>query len=67
MPGLPAWPMPTMKPCFTPMSALITPSRASRIRALVMTRSSDSASPAVDDWPMPSRMTLPPPNLISLP
>jgi hypothetical protein len=67
MSGLPAWPMPTMRPPFTPMSALITPSRASRISALVSTRSRQSASQARADWPMPSRITLPPPNFTSLP
>ena len=48
MPGLPPWPMPTMSPCLMPMSALMTPSSGSRIRAFVMTRSRDSASVAVE-------------------
>ena len=65
--GLPAWPRAAMRPFLIPMSALMTPCTASSTSALVSTRSSDSASSARDDWPMPSRMTLPPPNLTSLP
>ncbi|MNC71167.1 hypothetical protein D3C75_1220560 [compost metagenome] len=65
MSGLPALPMPTMRPCLTPMSALTMP-QWSMISALVSTRSMHSAD-SIWPWPMPSRITLPPPNLTSSP
>mmetsp|Transcript_24974 Transcript_24974/g.78728 ORF Transcript_24974/g.78728 Transcript_24974/m.78728 type:complete len:226 (+) Transcript_24974:1029-1706(+) len=65
--GLPALPMPTMRLPLMPMSALTTPSFASMISALVMTTSRASAAPTPVAWPMPSRRTLPPPNLHSSP
>ena len=65
--GLPALPSPTMRPSRMPMSAFTIP-QWSTTMALVMTVSS-VCSPRVarDDWPMPSRMTLPPPNFASSP
>ena len=63
--GLPALPIPLIRPSVIPMSALTTP-QWSRISALVMTRSTASPGPRWL-WPMPSRMTLPPPNLTSSP
>jgi len=64
--GLPALPMPTMRPSLIPMSALTMPVQ-STISALVITQSSASASLAPAFCPMPSRSTLPPPNLHSSP
>ena len=64
MSGLPALPMARIRPSLMPMSALTMP-QWSTISALVMTRSGTSV--AVADWPMPSRMTLPPPNVTSSP
>ena len=63
--GLPALPMPLTRPCLMPTSALTMP-QWSTISALVMTTSTTSAA---GRWlcPMPSRMTLPPPNLTSSP
>ncbi len=65
MSGLPALPMPKMRPSFKPMSALTMP-QWSRMTALVMTVSITSAWLRWP-WPMPSRMTLPPPNFTSSP
>mmetsp|Transcript_90292 Transcript_90292/g.264131 ORF Transcript_90292/g.264131 Transcript_90292/m.264131 type:complete len:326 (-) Transcript_90292:949-1926(-) len=65
--GLPALPTPTMRLPLRPMSALMTPSFASMMRALVMTTSRVSLAPTPVAWPMPSRKTLPPPNLHSSP
>ena len=63
----PALPMPTMRPSLIPMSAFTTPHQ-SRMIAFVMTRSKPPlARVAAGDCPMPSRMTLPPPNLASSP
>ena len=63
--GLPALPRPMMRPLRTPTSAFTMPV-ASMTTALVITRSAASALPR---WlcPMPSRMTLPPPNFTSSP
>ncbi len=67
MSGLPALPIPEMRPARMPMSAFTMP-QWSTIRALVITRSSTpSAAVARADWPMPSLMTLPPPNFTSSP
>jgi hypothetical protein len=65
MSGLPALPMPAMRPPLMAMSALTIP-QWSTISALVITVSATSAASC---WPcpMPSRMTLPPPNLTSSP
>mmetsp|Transcript_67160 Transcript_67160/g.193104 ORF Transcript_67160/g.193104 Transcript_67160/m.193104 type:complete len:264 (-) Transcript_67160:275-1066(-) len=65
--GLPALPMPTMRLPLMPMSALIIPEQASMIKAFVMTTSNASAAETPVAWPMPSRKTLPPPNLHSSP
>ena len=67
MSGLPALPMPTIRPSRMPMSAFTMPQWSTTI-ALVMTVSSTS-SPRVAraDCPMPSRITLPPPNFASSP
>lgn len=65
MSGLPALPMAWMRPSLRPTSALTTP-QWSRISALVITVSTTCAAPSWL-WPMPSRMTLPPPNFTSSP
>ncbi|KAF1054101.1 MAG: hypothetical protein GAK34_00826 [Delftia tsuruhatensis] len=65
MSGLPALPMPAISPFLMAMSALTMP-QWSMITALVMTVSAQSAAMRWL-WPMPSRMTLPPPNLTSSP
>ena len=65
MSGLPALPMPKTRPFFRPMSAFTMP-QWSRMTAFVMTVSITSAAQRCD-WPMPSRMTLPPPNFTSSP
>ena len=68
--GLPALPMPTMRPSRTPMSALTMP-QWSRITAPVITRSGAPDVPLAArvamPWPIDSRMTLPPPNTTSSP
>ena len=64
--GLPALPMPEMRPSLMPMSALRIPVQ-SRISAFVITQSSASASRRPTAWPCASRSTLPPPNLHSSP
>ena len=65
--GLPALPTATMRPSRMPMSAFTMP-QWSMITALVMTVSSvASARVARADCPMPSRITLPPPNFASSP
>ena len=67
MSGLPALPMPTMRPSRMPISAFTIPHQSMMI-AFVITRSSAPFARVADgDWPMPSRMTLPPPNLASSP
>ena len=65
--GLPALPIAAMRPSFSPTSALRMPVTASRISALVMTVSIAPFARVTWDWPMPSRMTLPPPNFTSSP
>mmetsp|Transcript_4792 Transcript_4792/g.16712 ORF Transcript_4792/g.16712 Transcript_4792/m.16712 type:complete len:229 (+) Transcript_4792:1350-2036(+) len=64
--GLPALPMPTIMVPLMPTSALNTPVQ-STTRALVITTSKTSAAPTPAACPMPSRSTLPPPNLHSSP
>ncbi len=67
--GLPALPILAMRLPRRPMSALTMP-QWSRISALVMTQSTASPAPGPltrCDWPMPSRIVLPPPNLTSSP
>ncbi len=64
--GLPALPMAAMRPSLRPMSALTIP-QWSRISALVMTVSTAPCLLVTWLWPMPSRMTLPPPNFTSSP
>mmetsp|Transcript_4831 Transcript_4831/g.13495 ORF Transcript_4831/g.13495 Transcript_4831/m.13495 type:complete len:229 (+) Transcript_4831:947-1633(+) len=65
--GLPDLPMPTMRLPLMPMSALTMPRLASMTRALVMTTSKAASALTPVAWPMPSRRTLPPPNLHSSP
>mmetsp|Transcript_10993 Transcript_10993/g.32570 ORF Transcript_10993/g.32570 Transcript_10993/m.32570 type:complete len:242 (+) Transcript_10993:1075-1800(+) len=65
--GFPAFPTPTMRLPLMPMSALTIPCTASMMRALVITTSKASAAGQPVIWPMPSRSTLPPPNLHSSP
>ena len=65
MSGLPALPMPLMRPPLSAMSALTMP-QWSMISAFVMTVSAQSFDMRCD-WPMPSRITLPPPNFTSSP
>ncbi len=64
--GFPAFPIPAIRPSLMPTSALTIPVQ-STMSALVITQSSASASLAPAFWPMPSRSTLPPPNLHSSP
>ena len=64
--GLPALPMPTMRPSRTPTSALTTP-QWSRMTAPVITRSGVPSARVAVDWPIDSRITLPPPNTASSP
>ena len=64
--GLPALPMAAIRPSLMPMSALTMP-QWSRISALVITVSTAPAARASCPCPMPSRITLPPPNLTSSP
>ena len=60
--GLPALPMPTIRPSLMPMSPLTMPSTGRCTITLVMTRSSaPSACGGRGAWPMPSRIDLPPP------
>ena len=66
MSGLPALPMAAMSPSFRPTSALTIP-QWSRMTALVMTVSTAPRAFVVCAWPMPSRITLPPPNFTSSP
>ncbi len=65
MSGLPALPIAATRPALTATSALMMP-QWSRMTALVMTRSAVSAALP---WPcpIPSRITLPPPNTTSSP
>ncbi len=65
MSGLPALPIFQMWPFFRPMSALTMP-QWSTMSALVITVSATSCEPS---WlcPIPSRITLPPPNFTSSP
>ena len=68
MSGFPALPMAAIRPFFTPMSPLITPSTGSRISALVITRSGlPPAAVIAGACAMPSRIVLPPPNTASSP
>ena len=64
--GLPALPMPAIRPFLMPTSALRMPVQ-STIRALVITQSRARSSDTPAACPMPSRKTLPPPNLHSSP
>ena len=64
--GLPALPTPTMRPSRRPTSAFTTPHQ-SRISAFVITVSTAPWARVACDWPMPSRITLPPPNFTSSP
>ena len=65
--GFPALPIPLILPSLIPISALMIPV-LSTIRAFVITRSrSPSALVVLTDCPIPSRIVLPPPNLISSP
>jgi hypothetical protein len=66
--GFPALPIAQMRPSLMPTSAFTTPSTASMMVTLVITRS--GAPPLRVIWlsmPMPSRRLLPPPNTISSP
>jgi hypothetical protein len=64
--GLPALPIPTMRPSRMPMSALTMP-QWSRTTAPVITRSGVPSARVAPDWPIDSRITLPPPNTTSSP
>ena len=66
--GLPALPIAQIRPSLMPTSALTTPSTASMIVTLVMTRSGAPAWRVTQlSIPMPSRMLLPPPKTTSSP
>ena len=64
--GLPALPISKIIPSFIPTSALIIPHQ-STIKALVITVSTAPSALLTWDCPIPSRITLPPPNLTSSP
>ena len=64
--GLPALPISAMRPSLRPISALTMP-QWSMMTALVMTVSTAPCARLICLWPMPSRMTLPPPNFTSSP
>ncbi|MDT4787004.1 hypothetical protein FQZ97_193710 [compost metagenome] len=64
--GLPALPIPAIRPSLRPISAFTMP-QWSTISALVMTVSTAPSARVVWLCPMPSRMTLPPPNFTSSP
>ena len=64
--GLPALPIFQMRPSRRPTSAFTIP-QWSTIRALVMTVSTAPSARVIWDWPMPSRITLPPPKVTSSP
>src|SRR5580704_3302744 len=66
MSGLPALPSATIRPSRTPMSALITPQWSSTT-APVITRSGVPSARVATDWPIDSRITLPPPKIASSP
>src|SRR5262245_21800865 len=66
--GLPALPIAQMRPSLMPTSAFTTPSTASMIVTLVITRSGAPPAPVIRlSMPMPSRKLLPPPKTISSP
>ena len=64
--GLPALPIAAMRPSLEADVGLVDAGQ-SRISALVMTVSTAPSARDAWDWPMPSRMTLPPPNFTSSP
>ena len=64
--GLPALPTAWMRPSRRPTSPFTTP-RWSRITALVTTVSTAPSARVAWDWPIPSRIDLPPPKTISSP
>ena len=64
--GLPALPIFEIFPSLIPISAFTIPHQ-STIRALVITVSTAPSSLEICDCPMPSLITLPPPNLTSSP
>jgi hypothetical protein len=64
--GLPALPIAAILPSFRPTSAFTIP-QWSTISALVMTVSTAPSARLAWPWPMPSRITLPPPNFTSSP
>ena len=64
--GLPALPIAAMRPSRRPTSAFTIPAW-STISALVMTVSTAPAARVAWDWPIPSRIDLPPPNTTSSP
>ena len=64
--GLPAFPMPEIIPSLIPISALKIPFTSTN-NALVITVSTAPFRREYWDWPIPSRITFPPPNLTSSP
>ena len=66
MSGLPALPIAWISPSLIATSALTMP-QWSRMTALVMTVSTAPRARETWLWPMPSRITLPPPNFTSSP
>jgi hypothetical protein len=65
--GLPALPMPAIRPSLMPISALKIPSTGSRTTTLLITTSRQLSRGAVLDAPMLSRAVLATPALISSP
>ncbi len=64
--GLPALPSAVIRPSRMPMSALTTPQWSSTTAPVITVSGVPSARPA-RDWPIDSRITLPPPNTASSP
>ncbi|CAM5461292.1 hypothetical protein SALBM217S_05545 [Streptomyces griseoloalbus] len=64
--GLPAFPMPVIRPSRMPTSALTTPQWSTTTAPVITVSGAPSARVAVA-WPIDSRMTLPPPNTASSP
>jgi hypothetical protein len=58
--------MPTIRPSRTPTSALTTPQWSSTTTPVITRSGAPSARVAVD-WPIDSRITLPPPKITSSP
>jgi hypothetical protein len=65
--GLPAFPIPAIRPSRIPTSAFTMPPASMTTTFVITVSSTPSARVAVGCWPIPSRMTFPPPKVISSP